>query len=154
MNWGSVPRTPGLPPTPKQRWDALITTYAAQPLQLVLLEVLGLLDTPLNDITAPLIEHCVLVVVDTEAWTAKTDDMTEIGLVVAEYHSGKALNGELGDFGEEVLKKMKYYHLGICENAQLETSEAWIRGADGNRFGVSRFVTFAEARSILDHILN
>lgn len=154
MNWASIARTPPPPPTPKQRWDALTTTYAAQPLRLVLLEVLGLLDTPLSEIAAPLIEHCVLIVVDTEAWTANTDEMTEIGLVVAEHYAGKALNGKLGDFGEEVLKKMKYYHLRICENAHLKTSAAWMRGAAGNRFGSSRFVTFAEAREILDILLN
>ena len=154
MNWAYIANTPPPPPTPKQRWNALTTTYAAKPLRLVLLEVLGLLADPLSDVAAPLVKHSVVVVVDTEAWTANTDEMTEIGLVVAEYNHGKELNGDLGDYGENVLKKMRYYHLRICENAHLKRNVEWMRGAEGNRFGASRFVTFAEARSILNFILN
>jgi hypothetical protein len=154
MNWASIALTPPPLPTLKQRWDALVATYAVKPQRLVLLEVLGLLEAPLSSAAAPLVEHCIVVAVDTEAWTANTDEMTEIGLVVAEYNAGKELNGDTGAYGENVLKKMRYYHLIICENAHLKTSASWMRGAAGNRFGASRFVTFAEARSILDFILN
>ncbi|KAF1912142.1 hypothetical protein BDU57DRAFT_80419 [Ampelomyces quisqualis] len=157
VSWAAVASCPTPPPTPTDRYEALISTYEAKPLRLVLLEVLGLLGTPLcgeHSPALPLIEHCVVVCVDTEAWTTNTDEMTEIGLVVAEYADGKKLNGDLGQYAENVLKKMKYHHLRICENAHLRTNADWMRGPEGNRFGESRFVTFAEARSILDEVLN
>jgi hypothetical protein len=157
LSWAAVASCPKPPPTPKDRYEALISTYDAKPLRLVLLEVFGLLGAPLcgeYSPALPLIEHCVVVCVDTEAWTANTDCMTEIGLVVAEYKAGKTLNGGVGEYAENVLKKMKYYHLRICENAHLRTSANWMRGPEGNRFGQSRFVTFVEARSLLDQVLN
>ncbi|KAF2825503.1 hypothetical protein CC86DRAFT_371145, partial [Ophiobolus disseminans] len=154
MNWASVALKPLPPPTPLQRWNALVNTYAAKSLRLVLLEVLGLLETPLSSAAAPLIKHCVVVCVDTEAWTANTDEMTEIGLVICEHKDGKELGDDVGDYAENLLKKMRYYHLRIWENAHLKTTADWMRGAEGNRFGGSRFVTFAKARSILDFILN
>lgn len=156
-SWATVVATPKPPPTPADRWEALIETYNTQPLRLVTLEVLGLLEAPLagNDSPAvPLVEHCKVVGVDTEAWTANTDEMTEIGMVIAEYKDGKALNGETGEYAGHLLKKMKYHHLRIWENAHLKTTATWMRGAEGNRFGQSRFVSFAEARAILDEVLN
>jgi len=157
VSWAAVASCPKPPPTPKDRYEALISTYDAKPLRLVLLEVLGLLRSPLcseDSPATPLVEHCVVVCVDTEAWTTNTDAMTEIGLVVAEYKDGKSLNGDVGEYAENVLKKMQYHHLRICENAHLRTNADWMRGPEGNRFGQSRFVTFAEARSILDEVLN
>ncbi|KAH5633431.1 hypothetical protein HBI23_215420 [Parastagonospora nodorum] len=156
-SYATITSTPKPLPTPKERYDALIATYAAKPLRLVTLEVLGMLDTPLcaeDSPALPLVEHCVVVTVDTEAWTANTDQMTEIGIVIAEYKDGKEIGAEIGDYAENVMKKMKHHHLRICENAHLKTTSPWMRGPEGNRFGQSRFVTFAEARRILDRILN
>jgi hypothetical protein len=155
--WASVVTCPKPPPTPADRWEALIETYDTKPLRLVALEVLGLLEVPLagnGSIAVPLVEHCKVVGVDTEAWTANTDEMTEIGMVIAEYKDGKALNGEVGEYAEELLKRMKYHHLRIWENAHLKTNAEWMRGAEGNHFGQSRFVTFAETRAILDEVLD
>lgn len=154
MSWSNVTTKPLPPPTPQQRLDVLKSTYAAKPLRLVLLEVLGLSETPLSKAAAPLIEHCVIVCVDTEAWTSNTNEMTEIGLVIGEHKDGKELCGDVGDYAEHLLKKMQYHHLRIWENAHLKTSASWMRGAEGNRFGGQRFVTFAEARTILDSVLN
>jgi hypothetical protein len=80
--------------------------------------------------------------------------MTEIGIVVAKYKDMKELNGNSGDYAENVLKKMDYHFLRIAENAHLTRNAPWMRGANGNRFGQSRFVTFVEARIILDEILS
>jgi hypothetical protein len=80
--------------------------------------------------------------------------MTKIGIVVAEYKGGKELDGNFGDYAEHVLKKVKYHHLRIWENARIRSASQWTRGPEGNRFGWSRFVTFAEARKILDVIFN
>lgn len=102
----------------------------------------------------PLVEHCIIVAIDTEAWTSNTDEMTEIGIVIAKYEDGNELHAHVGDYAENVLKKMGYYHLRIWENAHLKTNAPWMRGPEGNRFGQTRFVKFAEARAVLDEILN
>jgi hypothetical protein len=157
ISWANVASCSPPQIAPAQRWEALNSTYATKPLHLVLLEALGLLKSPLcgsYSPAVPLVEHCLVVGIDTEAWTANTSQMTEIGIVVAEYKHGKELNQHLGHFAEHVLKKMKYYHFRIWENAHLKTRAKWMRGPEGNRFGQSRFVTFAEARSIIDEILN
>jgi hypothetical protein len=91
---------------------------------------------------------------DTEAWSSNTDEMTEVGIVVSEYKTGKGLNGEVGEYAENLLKVMQYHHLRIWENAHLKGNAPWMRGAEGNRFGGSRFVTFAEARLLLDSVFN
>jgi hypothetical protein len=72
------------PPTPKECHDALMSIYAVRPLRLVLLEVLGLLQTPLcseSSLALPLVKHCVIVAIDTEAWSQNTDEMTDIEIV-------------------------------------------------------------------------
>jgi DNA polymerase III epsilon subunit-like protein len=157
MNYSRIASRLQSSPTPKERHDALMATYATQPLRLVLLEVLGLLQNPLcgdSSPALPLIEHCVVVAIDTEAWSQNTDEMTEIGIVIAECKDGKDLDGDIGDYAENVLKKMNYHFLRIVENAHLTRNAPWMRGADGNRFGQPRFVAFAEARTVLDEILN
>lgn len=155
-SYATITSIPKPLPTPKERYDALIATYASKPLRFVTLEVLGLLDTALcaeDSPALPLVEHSVVITIDTEAWTANTDQMTELGIVIAEYKDGKSVGAEIGDYAEHVMKKMKYHHLRFVENAHLKTTSPWMRGAEGNRFGQSRFVTFAEARRILDGIL-
>ncbi|KAH8722941.1 hypothetical protein GQ44DRAFT_686007 [Phaeosphaeriaceae sp. PMI808] len=157
VSWASIAACPRPVPTPQERWETLVSTCASRSTRLTLLEVLGLLEphSELRDSpAAPLVEHCVIVGVDTEAWTLNTDEMTEIGLVIAEYKNGKELNRDLGPFAENLFRNMRYHHLRIWENAHLRTSAEWMRGPEGNRFGKSRFVTFTEARTILDEILN
>jgi hypothetical protein len=157
VSWSTIASHTAAPPIPKDRYDILTNTYRAEPLRLVLLEALGLLRTPLCSRASPalpLVPHCLVVGIDTEAWTWNTDEMTEIGIVIAEYKDGSKLKGHFGDYAENVLKKMKYHHLRICEHAHLKSHTKWRRGAEGNRFGKSRFVTFAEARDILDAIFN
>lgn len=143
-------------PTPRDIWQALVERYSRQPLQATLVEALGLLTTsPDHQHPAfPLLEHCIVVTIDTEAWTANTDEMTEVGIVVADFKSGKELNGNFGDYAENVLKKMEYHHLRIWEHAHLKSRTNTIKGTTGNRFGQSKFVTFVEGREILDSILN
>jgi hypothetical protein len=137
----------------------LSSTFIARNFCLVLLEVLGLLKTPLCGRTSPaspLVPHCLVVGIDTEAWTSITDEVTEIEIeiVVAEYKARKELEGNFGDYAESVLKKMKYHHLRVWENAHLKTNVDRMRDPEGNRFGRSRFVTFAEAREVLDDIFD
>jgi hypothetical protein len=106
MNYSRIASRLQSSPTPKERHDALMATYATQPLRLVLLEVLGLLQNPLcgdSSPALPLIEHCVVVAIDTEAWIQNTDEMTEIGIVIAECKDGKDLDGDIGDYAENVL---------------------------------------------------
>jgi hypothetical protein len=80
--------------------------------------------------------------------------VTEIGIVVAEYTDGCDLNRHFGDYAEKVLKRIKYHNLWIRDNAHLMSKVKWMRGAEGDRFGRSRIVMFAEARTIVDEIFN
>ena len=139
---------------------------------LILLDALGFSSLAgVNDRIAPLLEHVVVVGIDTEAWTRNTDEMTEIGLAVfekkdmievqarkvmweKEHGSNKDGYEHLGAFGEHLLKEMTFQHLRIVETAHLKSNAGWMKGAEGNRFGFSRFVTFAEARTILDSLFS
>ncbi len=153
--------------TPEQRMRKLREFYATQTGQLVLQSALGLHDfTELDDSNAPLIEHTIVIGIDTESWTKNTDEMTEIGLAVFERKDMMEVQAKkrereednsatkkeyehLGDFGEELLKQITFHHLRIVETAHLRTNASWMKGPEGNRFGQSRFVTFAEARDVL-----
>ncbi|CAO2647482.1 Nn.00g084040.m01.CDS01 [Neocucurbitaria sp. VM-36] len=174
VSWATIAAAPPPPPTLSQRMRDLQAFYATQPKQAILLNALGFHDIPgVTEHIAALIEHTVVIGIDTEAWTKNTDEMTEIGLAVFERKDmlevhrrkeewekqhGKDKNdneyAHLGAFAEELLSKITFHHLRIVETAHLKTNAEWMKGADGNRFGSSRFVTFAEARSILDSLFS
>ncbi|KAH7346065.1 hypothetical protein BKA66DRAFT_447860 [Pyrenochaeta sp. MPI-SDFR-AT-0127] len=168
MSWATIAAAPPPSPTPPERMEDLARFFDRQPESSVILDALGFTNIlGASTYNAPLIEHTVVIGIDTEAWTKNTNEMTEIGLAVFErkdmvkVHRRKMLSENeqsdieadyehLGDFGEELLKKIAFYHLRIVETAHLKTNARWMKGAEGNRFGHSRFVTFAEARDILD----
>ncbi|KAF1850071.1 uncharacterized protein K460DRAFT_326583 [Cucurbitaria berberidis CBS 394.84] len=158
ISWATIAAAPPPPLTPTQRMQELQAFYAKQSLRFVLSNALGFHDAPgATERISPLMEHTVVVGIDTEAWTKNTDEMTEIGLAVFERKDMLGNEGgyeHLGDFGEELLKKITFHHLRIVETAHLKTSAEWMKGAEGNRFGHSRFVTFAEARVILDSLFS
>ncbi|CBX96348.1 hypothetical protein LEMA_P112670.1 [Plenodomus lingam JN3] len=172
MAWASVAAAPPKSLTPEQRMQELREFYDSQPLCAIVQETLGLRAIPgTTGGNAGLIEHAVVIGIDTEAWTRNTNEMTEIGLAVYErkemmevqreknlweIENGWFVDGHdhLGPFGEQLLMKMRFYHLRIVENAHLKTNAKWMKGAEGNRFGHSRFVTFAEARDILDSLFD
>ncbi|KAF2848633.1 hypothetical protein T440DRAFT_500301 [Plenodomus tracheiphilus IPT5] len=172
MAWATVAAAPPPLLTPEQRMSDLRDFYAPQPLRAILQSTLGLAHLPgTTGRNAALIEHAVVIGIDTEAWTRNTNEMTEIGLAVyerkdmVEVHNRNKIweqrhdftrsgTNHLGPFGEELLKKIAFYHLRIVENAHLKTNAKWMKGAEGNRFGHSRFVTFAEARDILDTLFD
>ncbi|KAH9876623.1 hypothetical protein J1614_003755 [Plenodomus biglobosus] len=172
MAWAAVAGAPPPRLTPEQQMQDLRDFYALQPLRSILQSTLGLdYVSGTTGRNAALIEHAVVIGIDTEAWTRNTNEMTEIGLAVYErkdmmevqdrnklweIEHGLFVDGydHLGPFGEELLKKISFYHLRILENAHLKTDAHWMKGAEGNRFGHSRFVSFAEARGILDSLFN
>lgn len=172
MSWATIAATPRPSQTPSQRMQELERFCATQTQSSILRHALGLDHVPgAAQRLAPLFDQSVVVCVDTEAWTKNTDQMTEIGLAVfagkdiAELNDRKKpwhkerrqipdLRKHLGDFGEEMLKKITFYHLRIVETAHLKSDSRWMKGAEGNRFGHSRFVTFAEARDVLDNLLS
>lgn len=162
------------PPSPTHRMQELARFFKKLPPSAVLSDCLGF-----NGIgkmpahLAELWEHAVIVGIDTEAWTLNTKEMTEIGIVIFERKDMVAVQQQkqqeeqkpgnqatamkkeyehLGPFGEELLKQIRFHHLRIVETAHLKTNSNHMRGPDGNHFGHSRFVTFAEARAILPSI--
>lgn len=155
---------------PADMMHGLHDFLAKQSDKTVLLNTLGLHNLfGLEGHLAALIDHTVVIGIDTEAWTMNTDEMTEIGIAVYEREDMIKLGHRnidnwrpvyqesrihLGPFGEAFLKNITFHHLRIVETAHLRTNASWMKGPEGNRFGHSRFVTFAEARSILDSLFD
>jgi hypothetical protein len=54
-----------------------------------------------------LVSDCLVVGIINEAWQWDSDEMIEIGIVVAEHKDGRSSNGHFGDYAENVLKNIK-----------------------------------------------
>lgn len=99
--------------------------------------------------------HTIIICLDTEHYTLNSDEMTEIGVAVL--HTQDLLQisqaENFGDHGENVLKQAKFHFFRIREKTHLPTTNVHSRGAEGNRFGYERFVTFQQARDFLRRLL-
>jgi hypothetical protein len=144
------------PPSPEQRLKALRDFYKTLPPSKILSEALGfynprLLQTPLDAV--PLVEHILVICVDTESYTMNTDQMTELGLV---YISRKTAKGALppGPHGWKLQEALKFLHFRVVERAHLKSNQVDSKGPLGNRFGNTTFTSFAELRLILDDLMN
>lgn len=144
------------PPSPEQRLKALRDFYKTLPPSKILSEALGcynarLLQTPLDAV--PLVEHILIICVDTESYTMNTDQMTELGLV---YISRKTAKGALppGPHGWKLQEALKFLHFRVVEHAHLKSNRVDSKGPLGNRFGDTTFASFAELRLILNDLMN
>jgi hypothetical protein len=142
-------------PNPQERMVALTKFYDTIPATEIMNEALGKRSTPLPatpPIAKALIEYIVTICVDTEAWTSNTDEPTEVGLA---YLERKHVAGtKPGDHGVNFLKQLQFFHLRLMENTHLKSNNKESKGAEGNRFGHSRFVTIDEAKSCMDELFN
>lgn len=143
-------------PSPEQRLRSLRSYYRTLPPSKILSEALGcyspmLLGTPLD--AAPLVEHTVVICVDTESYTMNTDQMTELGLVYISRKSAKSV-GSPGPHGWKLQEALKFLHFRVVEHAHLKSNRLDSRGPLGNRFGTTTFASFSELRQILDHLMN
>lgn len=169
--WAAIAAKPPPVPTAAQQMQGLRNFLSNKPESSVLLHTLGSCLQPLLGATSrisKLLNHAVIICIDTEAWTRNTDEMTEIGLAVYEKKDMEMIHSQaahinssssnryehLGDFGENLLREITFHHLRIAENCHLKGDAKWMKGASGNRFGHSRFVTFPEARYALDQLFN
>lgn len=142
-------------PTPIQRHDVLKNAFKGFTEVEVLREALGLRSEPSARIPAigrPLVPHIKVVCIDTESWTDNTDHMTELGLVQTTYTQVKQA-GEPSEHGFRVLQQLTFMHFRIVENAHLKIVRKDSRGPEGNRYGKTRWTTFAELRNILKNLL-
>jgi hypothetical protein len=102
-----------------------------------------------------LAEHTVVICIDTEHWTLNSDEMTEIGITML--HTQDVLEisrtEDFGDHGFNILEQATFHFFRLSEKTHLPTSNFKSRGPEGNSFGHIRFVTFAEARTILKDLL-
>jgi hypothetical protein len=144
-----------VPANPEVRMAALKGFYSTLPVTEILNEALGRRSTPLPatpPIARALIEYIVTICVDTEAWTSNTDEPTEVGLAYLERkHVARIMPG---DHGVNFLEKLQFFHLRLMENTHLKSNNKESKGAEGNRFGHSRFVTIEEAVSCMDALFN
>lgn len=102
-----------------------------------------------------IIDHTIVVCIDTEHWTFNSDEMTEIGLAVIrnEDVSLIAQTKTFGDHGFNIMEQAKFHFFRLREKSHLGTTNENSRGPEGNSFGEARFVTFDEARTILRDLL-
>jgi uncharacterized membrane protein YgcG len=125
----------------------------------ILREALGIRPTNLPGmppLAAALLDYTIMVCVDTESWTSNTDEMTEVGLAVIDRRRAREVSISLGygEHGVNLLRELKFYHLRIKEKAHLKSTKEGCKGAEGNRFGFSRFGTVDEIHDFLDRLFN
>jgi hypothetical protein len=123
---------------------------------MILMEALGcynprLIKTPLDAV--PLVEHMLVICVDTESYTMNTDQMTELGLVYISRKTAKGI-GHPGPHGWKLQEALKSLHFRIVEHAHLKSNRVDSKGPLGNRFGNTTFTSFAELRLILHDLMN
>ena len=144
-----------VPTDPQERMSALTNFYHTLPATEIMSEALGRRSTLLPatpPIAKALIEYIVAICVDTEAWTSNTDEPTEVGLA---YLERKHVVGvKPGEHGVNFLKQLQFFHLRLLENTHLKSNNKESRGAEGNRFGHSRFVAIDEAKDCMDELFN
>ncbi|KAH6629234.1 hypothetical protein C7974DRAFT_413049 [Boeremia exigua] len=154
--WASVVRDAHKMPTPDERLKALAAYYRTLSPKTILEEALGkqqpyLPRTP--RIARPLVEHTIVICMDTESHTLNTDQMTEIGLNFISRKTASDL-GTPGPHGCRLQEGLKFLHFRVVEHAHLKSNREDSKGPLGNRFGHTRFATFAELRIILHHLFN
>lgn len=120
----------------------------------VMLHCLGLSQITIPDterLAQELSRHIIVISIDTEAWTNNGDEMTEVGMANFSLQDMRAVadGGNIGDYGEFLMQRIKFYFFRIREHAHQKANKPDMRGAEGNRFGEGRFVTFPEIHEIL-----
>lgn len=155
-SWAQKAKAHGPQPTPEQRLQALTGFYKNLSPRVIMREALGyyhpmLAETPA--IARPLVEHIIVICVDTESHTMNTDQMTEIGLNHISRKTAKAV-GSPGMYGQRLQEALQFLHFRVVEHAHLLSNRKDSKGPLGNRFGKTRFSTFRELRVILGHLFN
>lgn len=140
-------------PNPKPPFAALKGQFArknADDLQ-VMRHCIGLKHITVhgNDIASQLAKYTVLVCIDTEHWTGNSDEMTEVGIGII-YRQDALQVTQLGEYGDNLMRHIRMYFFRLIEHAHMKKNpDSHSRGAEGNRFGQERFVTFSQMRDIL-----
>lgn len=143
-------------PTNEERFEALRGYLQTLSLVKTLRAFLGNkkeLDS-IPSIARPLIKYSKVICIDTESHTANTDDLTEVGVVKIQYNQAGSLKNGPGEHGLFMLQQLRFLHFRVVENAHLVLNPEGSSGPEGNLYGKTRFVTFLELRTVLDHMLN
>ncbi|KAF2623542.1 hypothetical protein BU25DRAFT_400594, partial [Macroventuria anomochaeta] len=143
-------------PKPEERLRALANAYKKYSPRTILREALGYYDNILPevpDIARPLVDHIIVICVDTESHTLNTDQMTELGLVHISRKTAQGV-GPPGPHGWKLQEALQFLHFRIAEHAHLHSNREDSAGPLGNRFGSTRFTTFQELRVILEYLFN
>ncbi|KAF2825502.1 hypothetical protein CC86DRAFT_249727, partial [Ophiobolus disseminans] len=100
-------------------------------------------------------QQTILVTIDCEHYTLNSSEMTEIGIAVLKRTdvADTVQQKNFGDHAENLMHQVRYHFLRLREKSHLLTSNPRSNGPDGNRFGESRFVSFAKARQCLNKIM-
>lgn len=142
---------------PEDRLAALRDAYQGKSQKDILRQALGdgRVAIPIPAIAQPLIQHIIVICVDTESHTLNTDQMTELGLVHISRKTARAAAADgVGMHGQKLQEALRFLHFRIAEHAHLLSNREDSRGPLGNRFGHTRFTTFLELRTILQHLFN
>jgi len=144
-------------PTPTQRLLSLRTSFTGTKDLEVLRHALGnTQQINIDPIARQIAEHTVVVCIDVEHWSRNTADMTEMGIcTIARQDLLPVIqSGNLGEHGDNVMKAAKFYFYRMIEKSHMRTTNPHSRGAEGNRFGEARFITFHDLRIVLHGIFN
>lgn len=144
-------------PTPEARLAALKTSYKGRSNKDIVSHALGNpnVDIPMPDIAKPLVEHIILICVDTESHTLNTDLMTELGIAYISRKAAKSATMKtVGPRGLNLQEALRFFHFRIAEHAHLKSNRKDSLGPLGNRFGHTTFTTFLELRTILHHLFH
>lgn len=113
--------------------------------------VLGRLVKP----NAPRLAEAIVVnCIDTEHFERDHSKLTEIGLSVFASGDLRRHSDNLDANAENVLKEIYFYHFRMLPNAHC-INEKWCPGnPEANRFGNTRFTTYAEGKTMLTECFN
>lgn len=157
-SWADKAKAGAPPPTSDQRLKSLADAYAKyeHTPKTVLREALGYYVDVLPEvpgIARPLVEHTIVICVDTESYTLNTDQMTELGLAYISRKTAQKV-GAPGPHGQKLQEALQFFHFRIAEHAHLRSNREDSKGPLGNRFGHTRFITFRELREVLEYQFN
>lgn len=135
---------PSLPPLDNDELTQLRDFLQSKTAATILRHCLGI--ELMNDVP-PLMDKAIVNCIDCESYEFNHDKLTEIGLSAFSISDMRGVPA--GAYGENFLKLVYYYHHRLISNAHLINTHFCPGDPTKNRFGLSRFVTVAEAKKAM-----
>jgi hypothetical protein len=95
----------------------------------------------------PLLAHAIINCIDCESFEHDHSKVTEIGLAAFDSRDMRTVTP--GPYGENLLKRVYYYHHRLIPNAHLVNTHFVHGDPTKNRFGWTRFVSIKEGKAAI-----